>query len=1028
MSPTSTRPSQPGHLGGNASPESSASAQVSGDPPCPPGGTSALPDGTSALPGGTSALPAASGPSSTTGSQIPAPLPLLAAAGLLPASSPLAPALEAVLVGQEDSRIVDLIARLRDSPTAARGRAAVAGLDPGTAARLAHALSTAFHLANLSQQVEFAHGAAAGLDAHLGGIDDIVDRLRRAHLKGDLDRDLVTSVLARLELRPVFTAHPTQAARRSILTKLRQLADLLGERTGARSDVQRERIDRRLSEVIELVWQTDELRHQSPQPADEAAEMLLHLEDLAARVVPELIEDLADALEEAGFPLDLAARPLRFGTWVGGDRDGNPYVTPAVTLETLGLAHQRALHHLRTRIQELMWALSSSTEMVTISDELAAGIEADAGAMPAVFQRLLPVFSTEPYRMKCSFILERLANTARRTAGPTGQPAGPGNIAPGLASAGTAAAGSVRAGSAVAGSTGVGSATASSAGVGSGTQGHIGQDYAGPHQLMEDLAQMERSLAANRADRGGGAAVGRVMRTVAAFGFHLAVMDIREHAALHHQALGELYDADGLAPAYATLDRPARARLLAGELRGRRPLTAPAADLRPGPARTMATFFAIRTAQDRFGPDVIESYIISHCGGPDDVLATAVLAREAGLVDVALGVARIGFVPLLETVADLRAAGDTLEHLLSDPSYRRLVRLRGDIQEVMLGYSDSNKETGITTSQWTIHQAQRDLRDTAQRHGVTLRLCHGRGGTVGRGGAPTHDAILAQPFGTVDGPLKVTEQGEVVSAKYGLPDLARRNLELALAALIDASLMHRTSRVELGVLTEWDLAMDSVSGEAAGAYRRLMDTPGLADYFYSSTPVDSLAGLNLGSRPDSRAAARGLVDLRAIPWVFGWTQSRQIVPGWFGLGSGLAAARKAGLGPALANMHREWHFLRSFISNVEMTLAKTDLEIAAHYVDILVPDHLRPVFDVIATEFELAREEVLHLTNQRHLLDHDPGLARAIEARANYLDPLSYLQVGLLAQIRSSPDPSPLLRRALLSTVNGIAAGLGNTG
>ena len=894
------------------------------------------------------------------------------------------------LVRHEGQDLFDLVERVRTMSKATRDASSaptaddldelLSGLDLATAMLLVRAFSAYFHLANIAEQVHRADERTQLADEE-GPLRLAIEEIGRS----GLPLDEVQGLLDRLELRLVLTAHPTEAVRQSILGKRRRLAELLEQRSNPRStEDDRRRAEREIAEVVDLIWQTDELRRKPPTPAEEASSVVFYLDDLFGAVVPDLLDDLAAHLAHLGIALPPRARPVRFGTWVGGDRDGNPNVTPEVTLEVLGLQRRLALRKLSGAVEALVRILSTSTRVADISPALKASLAADRHVLPEVYARYGSLNAEEPYRLKGSYILQRLVNTQHRLA----EAAPP----------------------------------------------RRGLEYASTAELLDDLEIMRASLLENQGDLVARGTLDRVIRAAATFGMALATMDIREHAERHHLALAALVDrlpTGGAPRPYAELSRAERARFLSGELQSARPLKSPATRLRGDAEDVLCLFETIREALDVFGEEAIESYIISMTRGSDDVLGPVVLAREAGLVDLTAGVALIGFVPLLETVDELRAAGDILHELLCDPGYRRLVDLRGGVQEVMLGYSDSNKDAGITTSLWEIHRAQRALRDVAHRHGVLLRLFHGRGGTVGRGGGPTGDAILAQPYGTLDGAIKITEQGEVISDKYGLPTLARRNLEFATAAVIKASLLHRESRVPLSVIAEWDEVMDVVSGAAHRSYRTLIDDRRLVDYFRASTPVEELTALNIGSRPIRRPGggrSQGLESLRAIPWVFGWTQSRQIVPGWFGVGAGLEQAKAEGWSERLAGMYQEWHFFRAFVSNVEMVLFKTDLTIARRYVDRLADPSLHEIFDRIAAEHHRTVDQILSLTGHDRLLDHHPLLRRTLETRDAYLDPISYLQVSLLARLRSSERADPELRRALLLTVNGIANGLRNTG
>ncbi len=858
-------------------------------------------------------------------------------------------------------------AAVRDDPAGAS--AIIDRLDLDQATLIARAFSIYFDLANVAEQVQRARDVRARRRAD----GSLITRTAARALAQGATPDQARALAAEMSVRPVFTAHPTEAARRSVLTKQRRIADLLLDTL-----IDDERRLSRVAELVDLLWQTDELRLEQPQVVDEARNALYYLDDLARGPLGEVLDDLATAFRMLGAELPPDSTPLTFGSWIGGDRDGNPFVTPEVTRSVIDFQRDHAIGDILPIIDRLLEDLSVSERLSGADPALRAHVDADLESLPEFDRRFLRLNAEEPVRLKLSVIHSRLRLTRDR-----------------IVSRGP----------------------------------HVpGRDYRTTRELLDDLMQVRASLADGESLVAIGV-IDRATRVIASIGLPLATLDIREHADKYREAVGQLLARLPDARDIRSMDADARRALLCDELLSPRPLAPTPPPLDAAAMATYGAFVAARDAIERYGPRTVETSIVSMTKGADDVLAAVVLAREAGLVDTQAGTSMVGFAPLLETVDELRSAHVIVGHLLADPTYRRLLASRGNIQEVMLGYSDSNKDAGITTSQWEIHLAQRRLRDIAAESGIQLQLFHGRGGTVGRGGGPTYEAILAQPWGVLEGRIKLTEQGEVISDKYLLPTLARENLEQIVAAVMDATLLHDRPRTSADELALWDDVMEMTSRAAQHRYRALVDSPDLPAYFAASTPVEEFGGMHMGSRPARRPdTAAGIDGLRAIPWVFGWTQSRQIVPGWYGVGSGLAAARAAGHDEALASMHREWHFFRNFISNVEMTLAKTDMSIAERYVEGLVPSHLRHLFADIRDEYERTVSEVLRITGAAHLLAANPTLHRTFAVRDTYLLPLHEMQVRLLQRVRATDDPSLDLRRALSVTINGIATGLRNTG
>jgi phosphoenolpyruvate carboxylase len=871
----------------------------------------------------------------------------------------LADLLGETLVRQEGTELLNLVESVRLAVREGKAEQSLSDLTVEQTASLVRAFSTYFNLANVAEQVDRVKVLAKERQTGGSWISQAVSNIEKSLNNKEFSVTDLQNWLNNFSVRPVFTAHPTEAARRSVLSKLTTISKLLDQPESLVRNT-------RLAETIDLLWQTDELRLGQPEPLDEAVNSLYYLDELFEFTVPEILDQFGKELKRIGVEIPATARPLSFGTWIGGDRDGNPFITAEVTKSAILLQNAHFTRTIIHLLDELRQSLSISTKLAGVTKELLESVTQDLKLLPEIEERFRRINVEEPYRLKATAIRHKLLITQARHRGEL--PHAP------------------------------------------------GRDYKDTAELISDFTIMQDSLIKHNGQLIAGGLLERLTRAISAFGLTHATMDIREHSDAHRKLLTQVigdFDSKKLSDSLESARNPDLTKLDENS------------------QKTFAVFLAIDNLIKRFGPEVIETYIISMTKSADDVIAAALIAKYAGLIslDPKNEFAHIGFAPLLETVNELRSADLILDNLLSNRQYREIVKLRGNIQEVMLGYSDSNKDAGITTSQWEIHKAQRKLRDVAIKHGVKLRMFHGRGGSVGRGGGPTYDALIALPWGSIDGQIKMTEQGEVISDKYGLPALAKENLELTIAASLEATVLNRKPRQSTSALNSWDDCMDLISNAAFTTYRNLVDQADLPTYFYQSTPVEQLGNLFLGSRPSRRPDANAdLSSLRAIPWVFGWTQSRQIVPGWYGVGSGLKAAREAGKSDLLKELLENWHFFRTFISNVEMTIAKTDLDIAKRYVDALVDPSLHKIFDQIKAEFELTVSELLALTSKSEILGNQPILARTLAVRDTYLAPLQLLQVSLLKQVRTQKNPDPLLTRALLLTINGVAAGLRNTG
>jgi phosphoenolpyruvate carboxylase len=792
--------------------------------------------------------------------------------------------------------------------------------------------------------------------------------LAKVRADGVDERDL-EAWLGRASIVPVLTAHPTEVQRQSILDCERGIAAALSQLDDPRlPPPRRAAIEARLQARVLTLWQTAMIRLSRLRVIDEIENALSFYRLTFLTEVPRLYEELESALGGRTLPVVLS-----MGSWIGGDRDGNPFVTAEVLREAMTRQAHTAFAHYLGEVHALGAELSMSLRLVRPSEPLLALARA---AEDASTHR-----ADEPYRQALSGVYARLAATARARTGFAASP----------------------------------------------EPHRLADPYPDEAAFDADLRAIDDSLAGHGAATLAAARLKPLRRALRVFGFHLAAIDLRQNADVHEAVVAEILATAGVQPDYLRLDEGARVELLLSELSTPRPLVSPYLAYRE---RTGSELAILRTAAElhaTYGPDALPHYVISKAGSVSDLLEVALLLKEVGLFTVERGPA-LDIVPLFETIADLDHASAIMRAAFSLPAYRRWVAGRGNVQEVMLGYSDSNKDGGYLSANWALHKAQRALVEIHRAAGVRLRLFHGRGGTVGRGGGPSYEAIRAQPKGAVDGAIRLTEQGETIGSKYADADVGRRNLETLVAATLEASFPRPGSGESGG---RFDAVMDALSESSYAAYRALIyETPGFAEYFRTATPIAELAELNIGSRPASRTASQRIEDLRAIPWVFSWSLCRLMLPGWYGFGAAVEAwreSRRHGL-QVLQEMHREWLFFRSIISNMEMVLAKSDLAVASRYA-ALVPDRAlrETVFGCIRDEWHRTVQAVTSITGQASLLADNPALARSIRDRLPYLDPLNHLQLELLQRHRDGQSDERV-KRGIHLTINGIAAGLRNSG
>jgi phosphoenolpyruvate carboxylase len=881
---------------------------------------------------------------------------------------------------EEKLRLLAKSSRSGDANAERDLRAAVQQLTPAEAARMAMAFTVYFELVNLAEETHrvrilrrrrHAQYAVPGTPPMK---ESIWAALRELKEQG-VPPETVQQILDKLSIELVFTAHPTEAKRRTMLNKLQRLGHRLQNPEALLEDeVTGIANPRALEREVTSLWLTDRSRSARPEVTDEVLTGLWYFDTTLWNTVPLLRDELERALADTYPGLKAPKRWITFGSWMGGDRDGNPNVTPAVTAHTLMLHRQLALHKLTGSLRELSRLLSVSSRLDGISPELEKMLHADETADPK-HTALRDRYPYEPYRLVLSALRARLQE-AEKAESPAMllQPETP-------------------------------------------------PPAVKTRDVAEVLEVIAHSLEANRAALLAEGELFRLRQQVTLFGLSVARLDLRQHSMRHETAMAELLKSVGVCPDYAALSEEEKLELM------RKVLAAPAPKLpgvyTPETTDVVGSLAVIKRAMEVFGPECAGVYVISMTHDLSDIIEVMVFQHLAGVtLDIA---------PLFETLGDLEAAPGILNQMFEFEPYRAHLKSRGDHQQIMLGYSDSNKDCGYLTANWALFQAQETIADVCKKRGLGLTLFHGRGGSIARGGGPAAKAILAQPCGCYDAKIRVTEQGEVLSTRYHDPDLAFRIIEqMAYGVLLGAAAAQKESSVP----AEWRTAMTEMSKLAYGAYEALVHKdPEFIEFWKVATPIDEIGGLKLGSRPTFRRATKSVEDLRAIPWVFSWMQSRFVFPGWYGLGSALEqfAAKSPANADLLKTMYNDWMFFKATIDNAQLTLLKADMQIARQYA-LLVPDEAirERIFNAIAAEFARTEKAILAITGQKALLEQEPVLARSVQLRNPYIDPLNYIQVEMIRRLRALPDKTTPeadeLRAVIELTINGVSGGLKNTG